>query len=63
MRVFWDEDIIRIMKNLLIIFAVLAFSVPAFGQVAPDGWRFPQAKDFTGKWKSNKKDVPSPFKR
>jgi len=52
------------MKNFLSISFIFILSSMVFGQTpkAPTGWRFPQATDFSGDWKTNRKKVPSPYK-
>ena len=52
------------MKKLLAILFIFILPFVVFGQTpkAPSGWRFPQATDFNGEWKANRKDVPSPNK-
>jgi len=46
------------------MFLLSALSFSVFGQTpkAPDGWRFPNAKDYTGEWKARRPDRSRPFK-
>lgn len=52
------------MRFHLLLMLILTFSFATFAQTpkAPDGWRFPTAKDMKSNWQTFRRDIPMPYK-
>lgn len=52
------------MRFHLLLMLILIFSSATFAQTpkAPDGWRFPTAKDMKSNWRTFRRAIPMPYK-